>query len=430
MSTNNSSELSSLEYSTTDTTTDITDTEQQNLDLTGDIINNYNIISELGSGAYSRVWLAYNMSDDKYYAIKVQNSDDYEDGKDEIKILRKIGNRSEYINKLKDTFIESRFVDTKIEKFACSVFELCAGNLDSLARKGRFKNGYPLKMVKTIFKQICLGLKFLHEELKVFHGDIKPDNILLCGLNDKDRKYIDLYNSANFKNLYTQVKTQYWEKKGKSIKNIKKMDIETKLKIRKKIHSSLMDNIKGFEDKKHSVNSKYFDDIKIKITDFGHFCPDEDVMEEDFGTKYYQAPEIVLMGDCTKKVDIWALGCTLYELLTGKILFDPEKDRYHTEDYNHLKMIIELCGNFKKEFLMSTKFHREFFDKKGNLRDFYLKDKKEMKEKIKERLQKDGVTEDIDDLADLLSHMIKLSCYKRYTIKEVLEHPWVKRILL
>ena len=89
-------------------------------------------------------------------------------------------------------------------------------------------------------------------------------------------------------------------------------------------------------------------------------------MEEDFGTKYYQAPEIVLMGDCKNKVDIWALGCTLYELLTGKILFDPKKDRYHTEDYNHLKMIIELCGNFKKEYLMTTKFYREFFDKKGH----------------------------------------------------------------
>ena len=78
------------------------------MDLHGDIIISYNIILELGSGAYSRVWLAYNVSDSKYYAIKVQNSDDYEDGKDEIKVLRKIGNRCQYINRLKDTFIESR----------------------------------------------------------------------------------------------------------------------------------------------------------------------------------------------------------------------------------------------------------------------------------------------------------------------------------
>ena len=86
MSTDNSSELSSLVYSTTETTTDYTDSEQQNIDLNGDILENYNIITELGSGAYSRVWLGFNVQDNKYYAIKVQNSDDYEDGKDEIKI--------------------------------------------------------------------------------------------------------------------------------------------------------------------------------------------------------------------------------------------------------------------------------------------------------------------------------------------------------
>ena len=120
---------SSLEYSTSETTC-TSETEQQNLDLIGDTINNYNIISELGSGAYSRVWLAYNISDEKYYAVKVQNSDDYIDGKDEINILKKIGNRCQYINRLIDTFVESRFIDSKIEKFACSVFELCGCNLD------------------------------------------------------------------------------------------------------------------------------------------------------------------------------------------------------------------------------------------------------------------------------------------------------------
>ncbi len=425
MSTDNSSELSSLEYSTTETTTDYTDSEQQNIDLNGDILENYNIITELGSGAYSRVWLGFNVQDNKYYAIKVQNSDDYEDGKDEINILKKIGNKCEYINQIKHTFVESRFVEDEIEKFPCSVYELCAGNLDSLGRKGKYKNGYPINIVKKIFKQLCIAVAFLHNKMKIFHGDIKPDNILLCGVNNRDKRYIKMYNECNFNSLYSQVKTQYWEKKGKNIKNIKKMDPETKIKIRKKIHSSLLENINGFNDLKYTVNDKYFDDIKIKLTDFGHFCPDEDIMEEDFGTKYYQAPEIVLMGDCKNKVDIWALGCTLYELLTGKILFDPKKDRYHTEDYNHLKMIIELCGNFKKEYLMTTKFYREFFDKKGHLRDAKIEDRRDVKETLTERIQKDGLKEDTDLVVDLLMNMIKLSVHKRFTIDDVLKHPWL-----
>jgi len=54
------------------------------------------------------------------------------------------------------------------------------------------------------------------------------------------------------------------------------------------------------------------------------------------------APEIILMGDCKKSVDIWALGCTLFELLTGEILFDVDK-------------IID-CENLNKELCFSNDY--------------------------------------------------------------------------
>ena len=180
-------------------------------------------------------------------------------------------------------------------------------------------------MAKEIFKQICNGIKFLHNDMKIFHGDIKPDNILVCGINNKDKETIKNYDNANFKDIYKQVKKQYWLTKGKDLKNIKKMSPETKIKIRKKIHASIIDNLPKNDEKRFMIDDKYLNNLNIKITDFGHYCSDDDIMNEDFGTKYYQAPEIILMGNCTNKVDIWALGCTLYELVTGKILFDLKK---------------------------------------------------------------------------------------------------------
>ena len=426
-STCSSIDLSNSETSSTinTTLTESSGSERQNLDLRGDILENYNIISELGNGAYSRVWLGYDISDGKYYAIKVQNADDYEDAKDEIKILKKIGNNSKYINRIHRNFTESRFVEGEINKYACSVFELCAGNLDGLSRKGKYKNGYPPKLVKQIFKQICLGIKCLHNDIKVFHGDIKPDNILICGINNKDKKYMNDYSSADFKDIYKKVKTQYWIQKGKNVKNIKKMDQETRQKIRRKIHTSIISNLGKNDESRYHIDNKYLEDLNIKVTDFGHFCPDDEMMEDDFGTKYYQAPEIVLMGNCTKKVDIWALGCTLYELLTGNILFDLKKDNELSEDYIHLKEIINICGNFNREFLRTTKFHNEFFDKNGNLYDYKYNNTNSTEQILKEKLVYDNVTEDVDKISHLLAAMLTMPANRRLSIDKILEHPWL-----
>lgn len=420
--TNSSNYDNSSEFSDSD------NLQENNLDLRNDIINKYNIITELGRGAYSIVWLGYSIEDEKYYAIKVQNPDDYSEGKDEIKILKKISKSQKYINKLVHYFIEERFVDDKITKFVCSVYELCCGNLDSLARKGYYKNGFPINIVKKIFRQICTSIDYLHNELKIFHGDIKTDNILLCGINNRDKKYIKLYNDIKFKEKYSIIKKKYWVEKGKDLKNIKKMDKLDKLKIRKTLHTSILENLEKNEESCYLFNETYldYDNIKIKLTDFGHYCPDDEKFEEEFGTRYYQAPEIILMGDCKKTVDIWALGCTLYELLTGEILFDPNGDRYNSTDYYHLDMMINLCGKFEKNFLMDTKYYRNFFDKKFNLKDKKKYKKHSPIEILKEKLTGKIDSKYIDDVVDLLSKMLKLTPYKRIKIKDILNHRFIQ----
>lgn len=401
-------------------TTENNSTETKHLDLKGDIINNYNIIYKIGSGSFSTVWLGYNISDSKYYAIKVQNAEDYQDGKDEIKILKKIGKTNEYVNSINNYFVESQFLESTIEKFACGVFDLCAGNLYNLGRKGIYRYGYPINIVKKCFKQICLGLEKLHNETKIFHGDLKPDNILICGLNNKDKEHIKMYNEANFSELYAEIKKKYWIKKGKDIKNIKKMPTEIKIKIRKKIHQSILNNFKEINESNNLMDNKYFENIQVKITDFGHFCPDDEVMEEDFGTSYYRSPEVVLMGDCRKSVDIWSLGCTLYELITGNILFNPDDDN---EDYNHLKLMIELCGNFDESMLRKTKNYQKYFTN-GKLNNFKLTDKRDIHEKLKDKLKNKEI-QDLDGCIDLLCMMIKLSPTKRSKISDILKHDWL-----
>ena len=152
-------------------------------------------------------------------------------------------------------------------------------------------------------------------------------------------------------------------------------------------------------------------------------------MEEQFGTQYYMAPEIILMGDCRKPVDIWALGCSLFELLTGKILFNPDDEKYDNEDMStdekQLNLMIELCGNFNHDFLKNTNYYRKFFDKKGKINNkFKNYNHESKKEQLVKKLKENNLKE-IDMIADLLDKMIILSPSKRIKIKDILDHPWI-----
>lgn len=61
----------------------------------------------------------------------------------------------------------------------------------------------------------------------------------------------------------------------------------------------------------------------IKLADFGTAVDKRDIIErtEYLVSRFYRAPEIILGMDISYPVDMWAVGCTVYELWTGKILF-------------------------------------------------------------------------------------------------------------
>jgi serine/threonine-protein kinase SRPK3 len=393
------------------------ESEDNNIDLTGDIINNYNIISALGKGSYSRVWLAYNIGDGKYYALKVQNPEDFDDGKEEINILKKIPKDEPYINKLVEYFVETRFVDETPTNFMCSVYSLCGGNLDGFSRKGKYKNGYPEHIVKKMFKQILLALHTVHYKLNGFHGDVKPDNILLYGLNNRDALYIKMYEKKNFIDIYNKTKKEYMIEK-----KIKKLNPSMKLRIRKKIHAALLETMDENEENQYLCNDKYFENPLIKLSDFGFYCSNNDFFHEQFGTRYYMAPEILLMSECDEKVDIWALGCVLYELLTGRILFDPHSDEKGSTDFHHFEMIINLCGEFNG-VLKSGKYYNKFF-KNNKLKNIeYSSDYKlSTRDKINKKLEEYCKT-NINNLENsrLIESMLQINPKKRPSIKDLLK---------
>eukprot|EP00899_Mesostigma_viride_P024415 jgi/Mesvir1/5158/Mv15299-RA.2 len=60
-------------------------------------------------------------------------------------------------------------------------------------------------------------------------------------------------------------------------------------------------------------------DAPLKVIDFGlsTFCAADKTMDEIVGTPFYIAPE-ALAGQFCQKSEVWALGCILYKLLSGR----------------------------------------------------------------------------------------------------------------
>ena len=203
------------------------------------------------------------------------------------------------------------------------------------------------------------------------------------------------------------------------------MKSEQKVKIRKVVHQAILDQIdlelkdKNFEDDK--LSKDLVESPTITIADFGAACTDDEFYEEDFGTRYYRAPEVILMGEISAKVDVWAAGCILYELITGELLFDPEKDKNKTRDYYHLLEMSKVSGKFEKKFLKSTKYYKNFFDSDYDLKDTEFReyyDWDELLDKIKDPKEK-GL------IIDLIKKMLVTNPKNRITASEVLKHDWL-----
>lgn len=77
-------------------------------------------------------------------------------------------------------------------------------------------------------------------------------------------------------------------------------------------------------------------------------------------SRFYRAPEIILGLPYDYAIDMWSIGCTLYELYTGKILF--------TGDSNNqmLRAIMEIRGKISPKLYRRGRLWNMHFDEMGN----------------------------------------------------------------
>ncbi|KAI8937162.1 hypothetical protein NX059_006375 [Plenodomus lindquistii] len=179
----------------------------------------------------------------------------------------------------------------------------------------------------------------------------------------------------------------------------------------------------------------------IKLADFGTAVDKRDVIErtEYLVSRFYRAPEIILGMDIGYPVDMWAVGCTVYELWTGKILFTGRSNNQMIKAFMDClgwpseKLLRKgLANNILDNFELGPplKFISREVDQYNKLSVRKIEQQKKVNRDMKTRVHDAArnittggptVTE-LNDLADLLSASLHMNVEKRLSPKEALSH--------
>ncbi|MBA42701.1 MAG: hypothetical protein CMF62_01655 [Magnetococcales bacterium] len=396
-------------------------------DFSGEIFNSqYLILYKIGEGSFSSVWLSYNLKNKKFYAIKVQNGDDFESGEIEVDILKKLkklpANQNKNFQLLVDQFTE--IYDD--EDHICMVSELMAGSLYDIMKSKDYKKGYPLEFCLKTIKTLLLAMKSLNK-LGYIHTDIKPNNILLKGTNLHVSKIINefkkMINKKNKKKInYEKIVSDLNDK-------FLSVDSDSSSTSSFSYYSEFSFSEKS-DFSERTINNDYdvlSEDIKngiVKLTDFGTCITNKKRQGSEIQTRYYRSPEIILESPHDDKCDIWSVGCTLYELLTGEILFDPEKSRSLNRDRNHLYMIISQLGLIPNNMIKNGKRSKNFFRVNGTLKGVTSIFKNPLKDKLFKKFQENSISDTMSlKLVQFIIDTLEIDPFKRPTIEKLLDDP-------
>ncbi|CCG25968.1 Rck2 MAP kinase-activated protein kinase [Candida orthopsilosis Co 90-125] len=246
-------------------------------------LDNYEVLEQMGEGAFSIVNKAIHKPTGKEVAIKILRKFQMDQQQKqavlkEVTIMRQL-NHANVVS-----FIE--FIDSP--DYYYIVQELVSGGeIFTMIVKYTYLSE---DLSRWIITQVAHAIRYLHEEVGIVHRDIKPENLLF--------EPIDIVPSVN------------------PIAKLRKSDDPNT----KKDEGDFTPGVGG-----GGIGI-------VKLADFGL---SKQIWEHNTktpcGTVGYTAPEIVRDERYSKEVDMWAIGCVLYTLLCGFPPFYDERIETLTE---------------------------------------------------------------------------------------------------
>ncbi|CAN6339207.1 unnamed protein product [Urochloa humidicola] len=170
----------------------------------------------------------------------------------------------------------------------------------------------------------------------------------------------------------------------------------------------------------------------LKLCDFGNaMLAGMNEVTPYLVSRFYRAPEIILGLPYDHPLDMWSVGCCLYELYTGKVLFPGPSNNAM------LRLHMELKGPFPKKMLRKGAFTMQHFDQDLN---FHATEDDPVTKTAVRRLILNIKPKDIGSLIsnfpgedqkmlssfkDLLDKIFILDPEKRITVSQALSHPFI-----
>lgn len=328
--------------------------------------NRYLLLRKLGQGTHASLWLASTIGhsencpqDTKYCAIKILTASATQHElagiTQERDFMRLIANRE--VNGLPILLDDFELVAPNGRRHICLVMYALGPNLSD------FRNASPDKalqphIVKSIIAQLLDTLNQLHSA-GIIHTDIKPGNILLHCPSDQD---IEHY-LATFTPIRRRIRSDTEEQNANG--NELHSDPEDEDDILYQSRSCPIPEPHKWNCSPHEAET-----LNVTLVDFGKAqAAGQQPTVAQFAAGSLRTPEDILHAYFGPKIDIWAIGCLTFELLTGRWLFHPEAGDTWTEEDDHLARMLELTGDeFTPQMLGFSANRDEYFDEDGKLR--------------------------------------------------------------
>ncbi|KIL85191.1 cmgc srpk protein kinase [Fusarium avenaceum] len=381
----------------------------------GDMLNNgqYKVIRKLGEGSFSIVWLAHDLINSRYVAVKILVSDETKQSH-ELQILHHLAKVAPLEGPQRTTQLLAEFEHKGPNgTHKCLVFEpmgpsLCQMllELDEEYSFGR-ETKYPLQMAKRILRDALEGLAFLHKN-GICQADFQPGNLLF------------------------------------SVRNIDSCDEEALCQVGKPDEDYRIERIDGKKDRwapeylwraEPLTNFTSIDEnLKVKLADMGGAYFLNDPPQKPVTPIGLRSPELVLKGEFNMAQDIWSFGCLIFELIAGRPLFyvfGPDEDNLDDE---HLLEITDRLGQLPDELYSHWKTSSRYYTEDGTKYNCMIGGVPEGREPLmleqssmEQAFDKESpvmTKEEADEIKKLIRWILQYDPAKRPSAKDILCHPW------